>query len=120
MIGLRQLSHEWGQPVIGRVYADSTAALAIAKRKGCGKLRHINIGELWIQEKVQQNELSDAIREAKVRGSIYGMMGFGVCQCDWIVGSKQCAVYGYAYEQVQQEQDTSTGRQVLAALNASR
>ena len=70
--------------------------------------------------KVQQNELSDAIREAKVRGSIYGMMGFGVCQCDWIVGSKQCAVYGYAYEQVQQEQDTSTGRQVLAALNASR
>ena len=26
MIGLRQLSDEWGQPVIGRVFADSTAA----------------------------------------------------------------------------------------------
>ena len=46
MIGLRQMSFEWGQPVTGRVYADSPAALAIAKRKGCGKLRHINVGLL--------------------------------------------------------------------------
>ena len=51
MIGLRQLSFEWRHPVCGGVYADSTAALAIAKRKGCGKLRHINVGLLWVQEK---------------------------------------------------------------------
>ena len=35
----------------GMVSADSSAALAIAKRKGAGKLRHININCLWIQEK---------------------------------------------------------------------
>ena len=34
----------------GVVYADSSAALAVAKRKGAGKLRHINISCLWIQE----------------------------------------------------------------------
>ena len=33
----------------GVVYADSSASLAIAKRKGAGKLRHININCLWIQ-----------------------------------------------------------------------
>ena len=32
------------------MYADSPAALGIAKRKGAGKLRHININTLWIQE----------------------------------------------------------------------
>lgn len=37
MVGLRQLSFEWGQPVLGRVYADSTASLAIAKRKDCAE-----------------------------------------------------------------------------------
>ena len=32
------------------LFADSSAALAIAKRKGAGKLRHIHIRSLWIQD----------------------------------------------------------------------
>ena len=64
MIGLRQLSFEWGRPVQGHVYADSTAALAIAKRKGSGKLRHINVGLLWVQERKAQ----DVIDFGKVEG----------------------------------------------------
>ena len=64
LIGLRQMSCEWGRPVRGRVYADSTAALAIAKRKGCGKLRHINVGLLWVQEKKAQ----DVVDYKKVEG----------------------------------------------------
>ena len=32
------------------VYGDSSAALAIAKRKGAGKMRHIHISCLWVQE----------------------------------------------------------------------
>ena len=48
----------------GLLYGDSTAALAISKRKGCGKLRHINVGQLWLQEKVEQK----ALVIAKVRG----------------------------------------------------
>ena len=39
------------------VYADSTAALAIAKRKGAGKIRHINISCLWIQEHADSKQL---------------------------------------------------------------
>ena len=37
------------------LYADSSAALAIAKRKGAGKLRHIHISALWIQD-IQDRE----------------------------------------------------------------
>ena len=66
IIGLRQLSFEWGRPVRGRIYADSTAALAIAKRKDCGKLRHINVGLLWVQEKKAQ----DVVELKKVEGKI--------------------------------------------------
>ena len=39
------------------VYADSSAALAIANRKGAGKLRHINVSSLWIQEKKNLHDL---------------------------------------------------------------
>ena len=35
--------------------ADSSAALAIAKRKGAGKLRHIHVSALWIQD-IQDRE----------------------------------------------------------------
>ena len=41
----------------GVVYADSSAALAIANRNGAGKLRHINISTLWIQEKQDLHQL---------------------------------------------------------------
>ena len=41
--------------MVRRRHADSSAALAIAKRKGAGKLRHINVSALWIQD-VQDRE----------------------------------------------------------------
>ena len=41
----------------GIVYADSSAATAIANRKGAGKLRHININCLWIQEQQDTKQL---------------------------------------------------------------
>ena len=40
----------------------SSAALAIARRKGAGKMRHINVNSLWIQER--QNEKDLELRKA--------------------------------------------------------
>ena len=48
---------DWGVESSGVVYADSSAALAIANRKGAGKLRHINVSALWIQEKQDLHQL---------------------------------------------------------------
>ena len=42
----------------GVVCGDSSAALAISDRQGCGKLRHIKVGELWIQEQVRNKAFS--------------------------------------------------------------
>ena len=44
----------------GVVCGDSSAAIAVAQRRGCGKLRHIHIGQLWIQERIQEKELAVA------------------------------------------------------------
>ena len=38
------------QKVEGEVYVDSSAALAVVGRKGNGKLRHIRVGHLWVQQ----------------------------------------------------------------------
>ena len=57
MIGLGSLAADLGREMKVKMYADSSAAIAIAKRKGAGKLRHINIGLLWIQEKTETEEI---------------------------------------------------------------
>ena len=57
LLGMRNLMKDWGVESSGVVYADSSAALAIAKRKGAGKLRHINVSSLWIQERQDKEDL---------------------------------------------------------------
>ena len=55
LIGIKSMMADWGRSKSGTLYADSTAALGIAKRKGAGKQRHANINTLWVQE-VQDRE----------------------------------------------------------------
>ena len=45
---------------------DSSAAMGTASRRGLGKLKHIDIKELWIQEKVNSEEL----KTTKVLGTV--------------------------------------------------
>ena len=49
-MGVQSMFRDWGRNKSSVVYADSSAALAIAKRKGAGKLRHIHVSSLWIQD----------------------------------------------------------------------
>ena len=65
-IGLTQLAAGWGIDLQASVFVDSTAALAVTNRKGCGKLRHVRIGYLWIQELAE----ADTVLFAKVRGEV--------------------------------------------------
>lgn len=44
--------------MVGHVYVDSSAALGIVKRQGCGKMRHVRVGMLWILQKEEDGELS--------------------------------------------------------------
>ena len=57
MVGMSQLLHDWGYEVDGQVFVDSSAALGIVKRKGNGKMRHVRVGMLWIQEAAEEGHL---------------------------------------------------------------
>ena len=67
VLGVRSMAIEWR--VIDRgctcpLYTDASAALSIAKRQGAGKMRHINVGTLWLQEKAVQ----EILKYQKIRG----------------------------------------------------
>ena len=60
-LGIRTMVAEWKMAAskeASTIYADASAALGIAKRQGAGKLRHINVKTLWLQEKAVQEELN--------------------------------------------------------------
>ena len=59
-LGIRSMCEEWQLSKVTQVsdlYADASAALIIAKRQGAGKMRHINVNSLWLQEKTLQSIL---------------------------------------------------------------
>ena len=49
-----------------RVWTDSSAALGISTHSGLGKLRHLEMHTLWVQEKVRAGE----IKVLKFRGEV--------------------------------------------------
>ena len=57
-LGFSQLCSEFRVPVEVQVFADASAALAVAARKGCGRMRHLRLGDLWIQEKARSGEVA--------------------------------------------------------------
>ena len=58
LIGVLQMAQGWGMKHQGSVWVDSLAALGMVKRKGNGKMRHVRIGQLWVQEKEESGELA--------------------------------------------------------------
>lgn len=54
-LGICAALRDWSQEKTSTLFADSSGALATAKRKGAGKLRHIHISALWIQD-IQDRE----------------------------------------------------------------
>ena len=41
-----------------RISEDSVAAKGIAERTGLGRVRHIEVNQLWIQEKVREGRIT--------------------------------------------------------------
>ena len=44
------LGRDLGIEVLIRLHFDAAAALGIVERKGVGRVRHLDVGSLWIQE----------------------------------------------------------------------
>ena len=56
-LGVKGLLSDLGVEVSLQVSTDSSAAKSIASRGGAGKVRHIEVRELWVQERVAKGEL---------------------------------------------------------------
>ena len=63
-IGVIGIMRDYHQERHVRISSDSSAALGISRRRGLGKVRHIELNQLWLQEKVSMQE----VEVRKVRG----------------------------------------------------
>ena len=63
-MGLRSMLSDFGIEVGITIYTDASAAKGIASRRGLGKVRHIELCELWLQDQVARNR----IRLVKIAG----------------------------------------------------
>ena len=50
-IGMQSLCRDLGWQCKIRVHSDATAAIGIARRRGMGRIRHLDVMDLWVQEK---------------------------------------------------------------------
>jgi hypothetical protein len=57
-LGMISLGADLGFTLHGRVQSDASAALGIVNRTGAGKLRHIRVQYLWVQNVVRRGELA--------------------------------------------------------------
>ena len=50
-LGIQSLMRDmsWHATIV--IHSDATAAIGIARRKGLGKIRHLDVNDLWIQDK---------------------------------------------------------------------
>ena len=65
-LGTQSVATDLGIKVRLRLRADSAAAIGICNRSGIGKVRHLAVSQLWIQERIR----SGALLLAKVRGDL--------------------------------------------------
>jgi hypothetical protein len=63
-IGSKSMFKDLGLEVEVQVNTDSSAARSISSRRAAGRARHVEVHELWVQERVRSGELSII----KVRG----------------------------------------------------
>ena len=54
---MRSMLSEMGITARVRVSTDASAAKGIASRRGLGKIRHVEIHQLWVQDKVASGEI---------------------------------------------------------------
>ena len=56
-LGLRSIALDLGIRLDVVLWSDASAAIGIARRKGLGKVRHLDVADLWIQDKLREGQL---------------------------------------------------------------
>ena len=56
-LGIQSICRDLGYTYKLRVHTDATAAIGIARRRGMGKIRHLDTADLWVQEVVRSGRI---------------------------------------------------------------
>ena len=57
-IGLQSLGRDLSLDHAVQLYADSSAAIGICRRTGIGRVRHLAVGQLWVQERLREGQFT--------------------------------------------------------------
>ena len=57
-IGIRSLCEDLGRTRRLEIHADSSAAVGICSRSGIGRVRHLAVAQLWVQERIKTGDIS--------------------------------------------------------------
>ena len=57
-IGVRSIARDLGLELNLIVHTDATAAIGICRRRGLGKVRHLSVADLWIQDRVRTKDFA--------------------------------------------------------------
>ena len=58
-LGLRSLAQDLGFDFQLEILTDATAAIGICKMRGLGKIRHLAVADLWVQDRVRAGDYFD-------------------------------------------------------------
>ena len=56
-MGMRSLLSDLGKEVRVEMAADATAAIGMVRRQGLGKIRHLAVADLWVQQRISRGDL---------------------------------------------------------------
>ena len=57
-LGLKSLAADLGISLQIEILTDATAAIGICRRRGLGKIRHLHVSDLWVQDRLKTGDLN--------------------------------------------------------------
>ena len=57
ILGMSQFCSEFGYTMKTTINGDSSAVKGILTRRGCGKVKHLEVKQLWLQEQVRSGKV---------------------------------------------------------------
>ena len=57
-LGVQSVLKDFGIQVSVQIRSDATAAIGMARRLGLGRVRHLSVADLWIQQRLRQGDFT--------------------------------------------------------------
>ena len=55
---MQSIANDLGFDISVRIHSDACAAIGVARRRGLGKIRHLEVEDLWVQQKIRHRSVN--------------------------------------------------------------